>query len=207
MPDSGQWLQWLFLLGCLLPIVVFIILGFIAYYFGRQWVANFVSPDVPDLNNRLVAIRQKNPTWDNEKVIEKVVQEQAIKCGLVGAITGFGGFFTMIITLPLDLLMTSRYQASMVSFIAQVYGYQDSVENRAATFAVMTGTNQVSKMTSAVIEKYLPRVFGGIFSKLIPVLGAALSFGVNYFIARSTANLAKRWYSSKTRQEIIGRLS
>jgi uncharacterized membrane protein required for colicin V production len=207
MGDFGQWLQWLFLLGCVLPLVILAVLAAVAYYFGRQWVANFVSPDVEDLSQRLETIRQKNPTWDNEKIIEKVVQEQALKCGLVGAVTGFGGFFTMIITLPLDLLVTSRYQASMVSFIAQVYGYQDSVENKAATFAVMTGTNQVSKMTTAVIEKYLPRVFGGIFSKLIPILGAGMSFAVNYFIARSTANLAKRWYSSKTRQELIGHFS
>lgn len=207
MPDFGQWLQWIFLLGCVLPIVIFALLLAAAYFFGRQWIADYVTPDVPDLSERLDKIRQKNPTWDNDKIIEKVVQEQALKCGLVGAISGFGGFFTMIITLPLDLLVTARYQASMVSFIAQVYGYHDSAENKAATFAVITGTNQLSKVTTAIVEKYLPRIFTGFFAKLIPVLGAGISFAVNYFMARSTANIAKKWYTSKTRQEIIGRFS
>lgn len=207
MPDFGQWLQWVLLLGCVLPIVLLLILAALAFFFGRQWVSDFISPDVPDLSERLEKIRARNPNWNNEQIIEKVVQEQAIKCGLVGAISGFGGFFTMIITLPLDLLVTARYQASMVSFIAQVYGYKDSVENKAATFAVITGTNQVSKVTTAIIEKYLPRIFTGFFSKLIPVLGAGISFAANYFMARSTASLAKKWYTSKTRQEVIGRLS
>lgn len=207
MPDFGQWLQWIFLLGCVLPIVILALLLAAAYFFGRQWISDYITPDVPDLSARLEKIRQNNPNWDNEQIIEKVVQEQAIKCGLVGAVSGFGGFFTMIITLPLDLLVTARYQASMVSFIAQVYGYQDSAENKAATFAVITGTNQISKVTTAVVEKYLPRIFTGFFAKLIPILGAAISFGANYFMARSTAKLAKKWYTSKTRQEIIGKFS
>lgn len=207
MSDFGQVLQWIFLLGCVLPIIVFLILAVLAFFFGKQWIEEYITPDVPDLTERLDKIRQIHPDWNNERIIEKVVQEQAVKCGLVGAITGLGGFATLIFMLPIDLLVTARYQASMVGFIAHVYGYRDSAENKAATFAVITGTNQVSKITTAVVEKYLPRIFTGIFSKLIPILGAAISFGANYFMARSTANLAKRWYTSKTRQELIGRFS
>lgn len=198
-----EWLQWIFLLGCVLPIVVMIMLSVIAFYFGKQWVEDFIAPDVPKLNEKLITMRAKKPNIDDKKLIGKVIHEQAFKCGIVGAITGFGGFVTLPVTLPIDMLLTARYQATMVSFIAQIYGFEDSVENKAATYAVMTGSTEVSKVTTKVIQKYAPRFIGKSFSKLIPVVGAVIAFVVNYFLARSMAGVAIAWYSNKSREEII----
>jgi uncharacterized protein (DUF697 family) len=110
---------------------------------------------------------------------------------------------TLPVTLPIDMLLTARYQATMVSFIAQIYGFENSVENKTATYAVMTGSTEVSKVTTRVIQKYVPQFVGKSFSKFIPVLGAVIAFAVNYFLARSMGSLAIRWYSSKSREEII----
>lgn len=206
MDTFFQWLQWIFLLGCVLPTVVMIILGVAIYYFGKRWVEDFIEPDVPKLTAKLEEMRKKNRKIKNEKLIGKIVHQQALKCGVVGAITGFGGFVTLPITLPIDMILTARYQATMVSFIAQVHGYDDSIENKAATYAVMTGSTEVSKVTTKVIQKYLPRFIGKSFSKLIPVLGALIAFVVNYLLARSMGSVAVRWYSSKTREEVIARL-
>ena len=207
MGESENWLLWFFLLGVVLPFVIFVILSILTFYFGKKWVGNYISPEVSDLSKHLAGLRQDHPDWDDEKLISYLVRKQALKCGIVGALTGFGGFTTMIITLPLDLVVTARYQSSMVSFIAQVYGYTDSIENKAATYAVMAGTTEVSKITARVVRKYLPRVMQGFFSKLIPVVGAIINFAVNYALAYSTANLAKKWYASKSKEELVGQLT
>lgn len=198
-----QNLQLLILLGCVLPLVVLGILGVIVFWFGRRWVENFVAPDAAKMQLRLEAMQARKPNAQRADLVRQVMREQAFKCGIVGAVTGFGGFVTLPITLPIDLLLTARYQATMVSFIAQVYGYDGSVENRAATYAVMTGSTQVSRTTLSLIQRYLPRVIGKSFSKLIPVFGAIIAFAVNYALARSLGNLAVRWYEGKPRQEVL----
>ncbi|MEM9950971.1 MAG: hypothetical protein AAF846_05190 [Chloroflexota bacterium] len=206
LENFTQWLQWLFLLGCVLPIIVTLVLAGVAFYFGRQWVEDFLDPDLPKLQAKLQTMREQSPDIDDDKLIAKVVNQQALKCGVVGAVTGIGGFVTLPLTLPIDMLMTARYQATMVSFIAQVHGYDESLENKAATYAVMTGSTELSKVTLSMMQKYIPRIIGKSFSKLIPVVGALFGFLVNYLMARSMAKAATVWYQSNTRETVIARL-
>lgn len=206
LENITQWIQWFFILGCVLPLVITIVLGGVAFYFGQQWVEDFLEPDLPKLQAKLVEIREKNPNADTDTLIAKVVHQQALKCGIVGAVTGFGGFVTLPLTLPIDMLLTARYQAAMVSFIAKVHGFEESLENKAATYAVMTGSTEVSKVTLSVMQKYIPRFVGKSFSKLVPVFGAVFAFGVNYFLARSMAKAATVWYKGNTRDVILARL-
>lgn len=201
-----QWVQWIFLLGCILPLIVTLILAGLAFYFGRQWVEDFIEPDLPKLHEEMQAMKAKDPDISQEKLIAKVVNKQAFKCGVVGAITGFGGFVTLPITLPLDMLLTARYQATMVSFIAQVHGFDNSLENKAATYAVMTGSTELSKVTTTVFKKYAPRFVGKSFSKLIPIVGALIAFLVNYVMARSMAKAATLWYQGNAREVVMARL-
>jgi len=196
-------LRWVFLLSCVLPAIVMFVLSVVAFYFGRKWVEEFIDPDVEKLSDKLVKMRAKSPDIEHEKLIKTVVREQAFKCGLVGAVTGFGGFVTLPIALPVDLLLSARYHAAMVSFIAQVYGYEDAVENKIATYAVMTGSTEVSKLTSRLMLKYLPELIEKLSSKLIPFFGALIAFVVNYVIARSTGMLAMKWYRDRPRAEIL----
>ena len=179
MSDFLQTVQWLFLLGCVLPFVIMAVIGVLAFFFGKRWIESLVDPDVEKLHTQMVDLKAAHPDWDNDKLIASVVNQQAFKCGVVGAVTGFGGFATLPIGLPIDLVLTARYQASMVSFIAQVNGYESSLENKAATYAVMSGSTEVSKMTLAIVQKYAPRFIGKSLSKLIPVIGAVIAFGVN----------------------------
>jgi len=206
MSDLLQTLQTLFLLGCVLPSVILLVLAVLVFIFGKRWVEGIIEPDVESLHQTMVDLKASHPDWTNDKLISTVVHRQAFKCGVVGALTGFGGFATLPIALPIDLVLTARYQSSMVSFIAQVHGYESSLENKAATYAVMSGSTEVSKMTLAMLQKYLPRFAGKTLSKFIPVIGAVIAFAVNYALARSTASLAIRWYQSKTRDQLIGRM-
>ena len=207
MQELFEGLQGLILFGCVLPFVVLVVIGILVFVFGKRWVEGLIEPDIASLHQQMLDLKTAHPDWDNDKLIASVVNRQAFKCGVVGAITGFGGFATLPIGLPIDLVLTARYQASMVSFIAQVHGYETSLENRAATYAVMSGSTEVSKMTLAVLQKYLPRFAGKTLSKLIPFIGAGIAFGVNYALAQSTARLAKRWYRSKTREQLVGQFT
>lgn len=203
MDNLSQTLQWLFLLGCVLPILVMLVLGVVAFYFGRKWVEDFIEPDVEKLHAKLVTLRQQRPQAGEKALIATVMHEQAMKCGVIGAITGLGGFVTLPIALPVDILLSARYQASMISFIAQVYGYYETTENKAATYAVMTGSTHLSQISANMLAKYVPRFVGKLSSKLVPFVGALISFAVNYAIARSMGTLAMKWYQSKPKAEVL----
>lgn len=152
------------------------------------------------------AFKEEDPDITDQELISKVVHQEAFKCGVVGAITGFGGFVTLPIAIPVDMVLTARYQATMVSFIAKINGYEESLENKMTTYAIMTGSTELSKLTIAALKSYAPRIIGKSLSKLIPFLGAVLGFIVNYTMAQSLARAAQAWYRDGTRDEILKRL-
>ena len=193
-----NWFQWALILGILLPLTVMAVLTVGIIWFGRRWIDSFVTPDIGELREKFERSRASRPDADAEKLIEPVVRSQALKCGIAGAVTGFGGFVTLPVALPVDMLLTARYQATMVSFIAHAYGFENSAENKAATYAVMTGSSQANKFTTAVIARYAPQAVGKTASKFIPIAGAVLGFAVNYAMTRALAKAASRWYRRKS---------
>lgn len=200
MNDLLQTMQTLFLVGCVLPFVILLVLAVVLFFFGRRWVEGFVEPDIEQIQQEFAILQQQNPGVAQADLVRKVVNQQAMKCAIVGAVTGFGGFVTLPITLPFDLLLTARYQSTMVSFIGQIYGNAGSVENKAATYAVMTGSTQFAQVSTRMIQTYLPRIIGKSFAKLIPFLGAFISFAVNYALAQATGRVAVRWYETRANQ-------
>lgn len=198
-------LQTILLVGCVLPLVVLLVLGVALFIFGRRWVESFVEPDVAGIHQQFVALQRQNPQAEPAALVRRVINQQAVKCGIVGAVTGFGGFVTLPIALPFDLLLTARYQSTMVSFIGQIYGNQGSVENKAATYAVLTGSTQATQLSVRLIQRYLPRIIGKSFAKLIPFFGALISFAVNYVLAQATGRIAVRWYESRANQSAFTR--
>jgi hypothetical protein len=203
MPDTQNFLNWFILLACILPFVVILIGAAIAYWFGRAWLEKLIEPDTEAIATRFEQLRARNPAASRQQLIDIIVREQAIKCGLIGAITGLTGFFTLPIFLPIDLILSARYQASMVSFIAQTFGFHNRLENQIATNLVLSGSSRLSLMSLQIIQKYAPSVAGKAFSKLIPVLGAAISFAINYALAQSMARAAVKWYSTRSKSEIL----
>ncbi|GJM11466.1 MAG: hypothetical protein DHS20C11_37420 [Lysobacteraceae bacterium] len=194
-----SWWAWVLILGVGLPIVVLLVLAAVAYFFGRRWVSKFVDPDAEAMHQQLMRDRERSPNATAEELVAPVIRKQALKCGLVGAVTGLGGFVTLPIALPVDLLLTARYQTAMVSFIASAYGHESAVENKAATYAVLTGSTELTRLTSKLLQRYLPKVIGKSFSKLVPIVGAVISFAVNYAMAKAMARMAIRWYSREQR--------
>jgi uncharacterized protein (DUF697 family) len=185
-----------FLLLCLLPLVIVAIIGFLAWRAGRDRINDFLDPSVERLQSRFNDLKQKNPSASDEELIGRIIRRQAFLSGIVGAVTGFGGFVTLPIGLPIDILASLYLQAGLVNFIAAHYGQKGKGdwEGRVRGYLIVSGGGQVTQTTSKALIGFLVRVIGKSLSKLVPFLGAAISFAVNYAIAQAIGQVALRWY-------------
>ena len=72
----------------------------------------------------------------------------------------------------------------------------DSEEMKLQTYLVMAGGTEATERSFGIIMRIVARLVGESFSIVLPVFGAVVGFGVNYFIAQATGNVAMRWYST-----------
>src|SRR5262245_47570871 len=96
-----------------LVIWVLIALLFVVFlvavaFFALRWLQRYIAPDIADMNKKLAALRAANPGVSTDVLVRRIVRQQALKAGIVGAITGIGGFVTLPITLPIDLIASLR---------------------------------------------------------------------------------------------------
>ncbi|MCA9884798.1 MAG: hypothetical protein KC708_17590 [Anaerolineae bacterium] len=185
-------------LACVLPMITLGIMAAVIFWFGKRQFDRFVAPSTESLFEQYQEMVTQNPNQDHDAHIKKIVGQQAFKCGVVGAITGVGGFFTLPITLPIDVLLSVQIQAAMVQFIASAYGHSEDRDSKIATYMIMTGSGEVTQMSSRVLMNYvIKKLVGKSFAKMIPLVGAVIGFIVNYWLARSTGWVAMRWYEQK----------
>jgi hypothetical protein len=182
----------------ILFLTVFIIV--IALYAFR-WFQRLTTPDVMELQQRFARMQAANPQAPVEVLVQQIIREQALRSGIVGAITGIGGFVTLPIALPIDLILSMRLQAAMIRFIATLYGHgnPDSQEAKLQTYLVMSGGTEVSGVSFRLIMRIVVRMLGESFAHLVPIFGAVVGFGINYIIAQTTGKIAMRWYSGTAR--------
>lgn len=196
--NLGNVLLVAFGLLCVLPVILVLVLGVVVYRVGMNRLSEWVSPDVAKLETRMVNLRQRSPASDDETLIQQVIHREALKCGFIGAVTGLGGFYTLPVALPIDLVLSLRIQAALVNFIAETYGQEVTGKDSAIrTSLIMTGSGRVAESTTRAATALLTRLIGKSFSKLIPFVGAAISFGVNYLIVQAIGRAALRWYAEQ----------
>jgi hypothetical protein len=197
MDDLGQTLLLIFGVLCVLPLVTFAVLAFIIYRTGMQRVEGWFEPDATQLSQRMDDLRQKNPDATTEQLVNKMIHRQALRAGVVGAITGIGGFWTLPLALPLDLALSFRIQATLVNFIAYLYGETDPspINQQVRAMLVMTGSSRVTGTTINLLTRLAVRVAGKSLAKMIPFLGAVISFAVNYLIVQVMGRAAAKWYA------------
>ncbi len=176
---------------------VFLIFMVALAFFAIRWLQRFLSPDSAEMRRELDQLRASNPDLGNEDLVRKIIRQQAIRCGIVGAITGIGGFITLPVALPVDILASMRIQAVMVQFISMIYSRPDanSGNMQLQTSLVMSGTVELTETTTSVIMRFVARLLGESLAIMLPVVGVAVGFIVNYAIAAATGNMAMRWYA------------
>ncbi|MCU0497813.1 MAG: EcsC family protein [Anaerolineae bacterium] len=200
--DLGQILSTFALITaviCVISVIAFIAMG----YWISQRITHLATPDIEKLEAYYQQLQSKFPNAPQDELINRIIHEQALKCGVIGLFTGVGGFFFLPITLPLDIFLSLQVQANLVQFIAAAYGHAQvsEAEEKIRTSLIMTGVAQATETATGYLTTLIGRFLQKFFSKIIPFAGAAISFGVNYFIARGVGKVAQLRYRSAAKVE------
>lgn len=199
MDNPGQLLLLLFLVGCVLPLVGLVVLTVLLIWFGRKQLEHLASPDISSLMQEYSQSITRSPQ-SRDEIIQKIIRRQSFRCAVVGFFTGLGGFFTLPLALPIDVLLSVRLQATIVKFIASVYGFENSYDSRLAAYMIMSGSGELTGMSVRFLVRVIARLMGESLSRFVPFLGALISALVNYLLARSTGQMAAAWYSRRSQQ-------
>lgn len=168
-------------------------------FFAFRRLTVYAVPDTSKMEQQFQKMRVTHPSLSQEALLRRVVQREAFKCGVVGAVTSVGGFITLPVTLPVDIFVSLQIQKSMVEFIAASYGKTQvgDVEARIRSYLIISGGIQATETSTRLFMRFFTRILEKSFSKLIPFLGAFIGFLVNYWIAQATGRLAIEWYSGR----------
>ncbi|PJF21230.1 MAG: hypothetical protein CUN56_12140, partial [Phototrophicales bacterium] len=153
-----------FLIFCCVPVVFVLV----AMYWVWRQLADFTSPDVSRIEKNFSDLKKKHPNWDDNRLIQRVIRQQAWRCGVIGAITSLGGFYTLPVMLPVDVVLSAQVQAALVAFIAQHYGqhHTGEAESRIRTALIMSGGVQASRSTSTLLTRFAVYLMQKSFAKL-----------------------------------------
>lgn len=195
----------LFLLVLLAALVALLLAG------TRRVRAAFdrwMTPDPGQLAARLDALRRRYPNAGDDRLVAQVINDQSLKAGLVGAITGVGGILTLPVAIPVDFALSARLQASTVHFIAQTYAPgQPADVLRLQTYAILAGqrfSQQWMEASSRAVQAAIARLIRRLVAetvaesllKVVPFVGAIVGFVFNYAATRLVGRLAIQWYQA-----------
>lgn len=218
MPTIDREVLWSLLLGlaCLGGFITLLLTAsVIVVLSGTRWARSaferWIRPDPTGLRTRLTQLQQRHPTLNNDALVEQIVAQQSLKAGLVGALTGLGGFAALPIAIPVDFALSTQLQVSLIHFIAGLYAPSQTPEQlQAQTYLILAGnrlTQQVLEASSRAAEAALTRLLTRLLAetvaesllKVVPLVGAVVGFVFSYATARATGRLAARWYRGELR--------
>lgn len=102
-----------------------------------------------------------------EEAAKSLINNSTIKCGTSGFLTGFGGFATMIATLPANITSVMYIQLRMCCSIAKMAGYDiHSDQVQTLVYACLTGSAMSDILKQAGIK--FGQKFGVAMVKKIP---------------------------------------
>ncbi len=196
----------LFLIVVLSALVVLLLAGT-----RRARVAfdRWMTPDPAQLALRLTELRRRHPAANDAALAARVINDQAFKAGLVGALTGVGGFLTLPIAIPVDFALSAKIQAATIHFIAQTFAPGQQVDSmRLQTYAILAGqrfsqqwAEASSRAVQAAIAQLIRRLVAETVAesllKIVPFVGAFVGFAFNYAATRLAGRLAIQWYATR----------
>jgi hypothetical protein len=212
--NNSSLLLWL-AVCCVVPVVLMLIVSVIVIRRGQQWV----TPELGELRGRFERLRTENPNLTVDQLVQKIIQQQALRAGVVGAISSVGGLFLLPIGLVIDLYTSARIQNTMLHFIAWAYslqapnhtvnilGLNEALVLRAEERAKQFVLERSSVMGQRLYRRVMMIIVEKTFAKLIPGIGLLVGFIVNYSIARGIGTVAAQWYSGRIAKqaEAVGR--
>jgi hypothetical protein len=143
-------------------------------------------------------LQSEYPDANREQLVRRVIRREAVRGGMVGILTGFGGFLTLLIALPVDLFFTSRIQSELIRFIAALYGQEVSAGIEVERYLLLTGGKPLTRVSHRRLLNLGVLALEEIGTRLIPGVGAALSAASNYYFIRLAGEMALERYSEQS---------
>ena len=71
-----------------------------------------ISTDYVVIESYVDKLREQNKRISSDELAKKILHRKSVKNGLIGAVTGLGGLITLPVSIPADLALSWRIQAS-----------------------------------------------------------------------------------------------
>lgn len=119
----------------------------------ERMIDRMIASACPRIGPYVERIRLRNPGISDVELATRIIRRKAFKNGLVGAATGLGGFATMPVTVPADLLASWRIQITMILAIAHVFGRAvDPAELKTDVLVLLAGDSAKEALKRLGIE-------------------------------------------------------
>jgi hypothetical protein len=191
-------LLYLLLLCCVVPTVL--VTGLMVW--GLLYARKALVPSEAALQDRFRQLQASGKRGDD--LIDHIIQQQAVRAGIVGAVTSVGGLVVLPFGLVIDLYASTRLQETTLRLIAWANGLRTEEETLSyaeflsrkegyidPTLVATTST----AVTRRLVQRLLREVGEKAFAKLIPGLGLLIGYAVNYYSLRGVASVARRYYT------------
>jgi hypothetical protein len=197
LEDINGW--WLLAGCCILPVLILTAFFVVVIRNSQRWL----TPDESQLRADFERMRSDNPNANPQQFVDRIIHRQAIRSGLVGAITSVGGLPLLPIGLVIDMYSTSRIQSATLHFIGWALGARSDAEilnlreslvlrqEDVTNFVISRAPGLGQRLTRQILELVAEKAF----AKLIPGLGLIIGFAVNYFVSRGMSRVAAEYYT------------
>lgn len=119
-----------------------------------DWV---IGSDPKEVINYINKLRSDHPKLTSKQIAEKIVNEQSINSGLLGAVTGLGGLITLPATIPIDLVKAWKIQAYTIRCIAYVYGYTPQNTDLKTDIFLVLANGSIEAIKTLVITEAIKK--------------------------------------------------
>jgi hypothetical protein len=210
MDNNNSWLV-AGALCCVFPTLVLLVVSAWVIRNGQR----FLTPAPEDLHQQFQHMKAQNPNVSPETLVNRIIHRQAIRSGIIGAITSVGGLPFLPFEMTIDLYASARIQNATLHFIAWALNPQGANTNTPILSlgqALKLGeggqvdeyfSNQTQALGLGLSRRLVEMVTEKAFAKLIPGLGLVIGFVVNYAITRGISQLAMRWYMGRLQAQPI----
>jgi GUN4-like len=141
--------------------------------------------------------------FDIKKKVDKMgidgfINQCAILAATTGAASGFGGFATMIVGVPFDVLnnvlQQFRVTLAVIYYKKGVYkvSFAELIKIVGVSIGVEVGATLTKSVMINVANKILVRLSASVAGKAVPFLGAAIGGSVNYGFVKAVGAAVKR---------------
>ncbi len=189
-----------------------------------QWIMDKAIAGVPPLSpaEDLAKLYLDDERFDDDEArVTTLIKRESRKNFGTGFVTGFGGLFTIPVTLPASMGASWIIQARMVAAIATIYGH-DLNQERIRSLVLLSllgnavkevikeaGVTMVQQVTGSMALRLNREIGKRLISKtgergasrMFPVVGGVLAGGIDAYTCRQVGLMAKEMFADENPTE------